>query len=46
MKRFIITGVQMRNKGSQAMFLSLCYALKSIYGDCEVTGFAFKFELA
>ncbi len=34
----------MRNKGSQAMFLSLCYALKSIYENCEVTGFAFKFD--
>lgn len=42
MKSYIITGIQMRNKGSQAMFLSLYYALKSIDKDCEVTGFAFK----
>lgn len=42
MKTFIITGIQMRNKGSQAMFLSLCYALKAICKDCEVIGFAFK----
>jgi len=45
MKRFIITGIQMRNKGSQAMFLSLYYALKSIYKNCEVTAFAFKMDL-
>lgn len=32
----------MRNKGSQAMFLSLCYGLKAIYKDCEVIGFANK----
>ncbi|MDJ0979599.1 MAG: polysaccharide pyruvyl transferase family protein [Erythrobacter sp.] len=42
MKKFIVTGIQMRNKGSQAMFLSLCYTLKSLYEDCEVIGFAFK----
>lgn len=34
----------MRNKGSQAMFLSLCYGLKSIYKDCEVIGFANKYD--
>nr|WP_269816316.1 polysaccharide pyruvyl transferase family protein [Allopontixanthobacter sediminis] len=34
----------MRNKGSQAMFLSLYWGLKSIYKDCEVTGFAFKVD--
>lgn len=44
MKKFIITGIQMRNKGSQAMFLSLYYGLKSIYKDCEITGFAFKYD--
>ena len=44
MKKFIVTGIQMRNKGSQAMFLSLYWALKSIYEDCEVTGFAFKVD--
>ncbi|MEE4201428.1 polysaccharide pyruvyl transferase family protein [Erythrobacter sp.] len=42
MKKFIITGIQMRNKGSQAMFLSLYYALKSYDANCEVVGFAFK----
>lgn len=42
MKKFIITGIQMRNKGSQAMFLSLYFALKAAYEDCEVIGFAFK----
>ncbi len=42
MKKVIITGIQMRNKGSQAMFLSLYHGLKSIYKDCEVIGFAFK----
>ena len=42
MKKFIITGIQMRNKGSQAMFLSLYYALKSLHPDCEIVGFAFK----
>ncbi|MGB3377848.1 MAG: polysaccharide pyruvyl transferase family protein, partial [Allopontixanthobacter sediminis] len=44
MKKFIVTGIQMRNKGSQAMFLSLYWGLKSIYKDCEVTGFAFKVD--
>ena len=44
MKKFIVTGVQMRNKGSQAMFLSLCYGLKSIYPGCEVVGFANKYD--
>ena len=44
MKKFIITGIQMRNKGSQAMFLSLCYGLKSIYKDCEVVGFSNKYD--
>lgn len=44
MKTFIITGVQMRNKGSQAMFLSLSSALKSIYNECEVIGFANKYD--
>lgn len=34
----------MRNKGSQAMFLSLYYGLKSIYEDCEVIGFANKYD--
>ncbi|WP_338240850.1 polysaccharide pyruvyl transferase family protein [Aurantiacibacter hainanensis] len=42
MKKFIVTGIQMRNKGSQAMFLSLYYALKARHADCEVIGFAFK----
>ena len=32
----------MGNKGSQAMFLSLCYGLKSNFPDCEVIGFANK----
>ncbi|PZQ53290.1 MAG: polysaccharide pyruvyl transferase family protein [Novosphingobium pentaromativorans] len=45
MKTFIITGVQMRNKGSQAMFLSLSYSLKAIYGECEVIGFANKYDV-
>lgn len=44
MKKFIITGIQMRNKGSQAMFLSLYYALKSIYPDSEVVGFSNKYD--
>lgn len=44
MKKFIITGVQMRNKGSQAMLLSLYYGLKAQYEDCQVTGFVFKFD--
>lgn len=44
MKTFIITGIQMRNKGSQAMFLSLYYSLKANYKDCEVIGFAFKYD--
>lgn len=44
MKTFIITGIQMRNKGAQAMFLSLSYSLKSIYGECEVIGFASKYD--
>lgn len=44
MKKFIITGIQMRNKGSQAMFLSLYFALKSIYPDCEVVGFSNKYD--
>ncbi len=44
MKKFIVTGIQMRNKGSQAMFLSLVYGLKSIYKDCEVVGFANKYD--
>lgn len=34
----------MRNKGSQAMFLSLCYGLKAIYKDCEVVGFSNKYD--
>jgi len=34
----------MRNKGSQAMFLSLYYGLKSAYKDCEVVGFANKYD--
>lgn len=44
MKTFIITGIQMRNKGAQAMFLSLSHSLKSIYGECEVIGFANKYD--
>lgn len=44
MKKFIITGIQMRNKGSQAMFLSLYYALKSIYPDSEIVGFSNKYD--
>lgn len=44
MKKFIITGIQMRNKGSQAMFLTLCYGLKAIYKDCEVVGFSNKYD--
>ena len=44
MKKFIITGIQMRNKGSQAMFLSLYSGLKAIYPDCEVIGFANKYD--
>lgn len=42
MKRVIITGIQMRNKGSQAMFLSLYHGMKAIHEECEVIGFAFK----
>jgi polysaccharide pyruvyl transferase WcaK-like protein len=45
MKTFVVTGIQMRNKGSQAMFLSLYYALKSKYKDCEIVGFANKYDL-
>jgi len=44
MKKAIITGIQMRNKGSQAMFLALYLGLKTIREDCEVVGFAFKSE--
>lgn len=44
MKKFIITGAQMRNKGSQAMLLSLYFGLKKQYKDCRVTGFVFKFD--
>lgn len=44
MRRFIITGIQMRNKGSQAMFLSLCFALKAKYAECEIVGFANKYD--
>ena len=44
MKKFIITGVQMRNKGSQAMLLSLYFGLKAQYEDCQVTGFVFKYD--
>ncbi len=44
MKKFVITGIQMRNKGSQAMFLSLYYTLRSLYPDCEVVGFANKYD--
>ncbi|UOR16077.1 polysaccharide pyruvyl transferase family protein [Qipengyuania aquimaris] len=44
MKTFIITGIQMRNKGSQAMFLSLYSGLKAKYPDCEVIGFSNKFD--
>jgi polysaccharide pyruvyl transferase WcaK-like protein len=44
MKTFIVTGIQMRNKGSQAMFLSLYSALKSKYQDCDVVGFASKYD--
>ncbi|WP_461159568.1 polysaccharide pyruvyl transferase family protein [Sphingobium sp. TomMM35A] len=44
MKTFIITGIQMRNKGSQAMFVSLRNSLKSIYNDCQVIGFANKYD--
>ncbi|MWV27572.1 polysaccharide pyruvyl transferase family protein [Aurantiacibacter rhizosphaerae] len=44
MKKFIITGIQMRNKGSQAMFLSLYYGLKALYKDCQVTAFANKYD--
>ena len=46
MKTFIVTGIQMRNKGSQAMFLSLCHTLKSMFKDCEVIGFANKYDLS
>lgn len=44
MKTFIVTGIQMRNKGSQAMFLSLCHTLKSMFKDCEVIGFSNKYD--
>ncbi|QFT63705.1 polysaccharide pyruvyl transferase family protein [Roseivivax sp. THAF30] len=44
MKKFIVTGVQMKNKGSQAMFFTLRHHLKLIYGDCEVLGFANKYD--
>jgi polysaccharide pyruvyl transferase WcaK-like protein len=44
MKTFIVTGIQMRNKGSQAMFLSLYAHLRSRYEGCEVIGFANKYD--
>ncbi|MBX7483365.1 polysaccharide pyruvyl transferase family protein [Qipengyuania qiaonensis] len=44
MKNFVITGIQMRNKGSQAMFLSLYYGLKSLFENCNVVGFANKYD--
>lgn len=44
MKKFIITGIQMRNKGSQAMFLSLRHALKAAFPGCEVVGFSNKYD--
>ncbi len=44
MKKFVVTGIQMRNKGSQAMFLSLYFGLKALYKDCSVTGFANKYD--
>lgn len=44
MKTFIVTGIQMRNKGSQAMFLSLRHSLQSQFKDCEVVGFADKYD--
>ncbi|MDF1833550.1 MAG: polysaccharide pyruvyl transferase family protein [Alteraurantiacibacter sp. bin_em_oilr2.035] len=44
MRKFIVTGIQMRNKGSQAMFLTLYFGLKAIYKDCEVVGFANKYD--
>jgi polysaccharide pyruvyl transferase WcaK-like protein len=44
MKKFIVTGVQMKNKGSQAMFFTLRHHLKLIYGDCEVLAFANKYD--
>ena len=44
MKTFIVTGIQMRNKGSQAMFLSLRHSLRSQFKDCEVIGFANKYD--
>lgn len=34
----------MKNKGSQAMFLTLYYSLKSAYEDSEVYGFSNKYE--
>lgn len=43
MKTFIVTGIQMRNKGSQAMFLTLYHYLTSHYKNCEVIGFATKY---
>ncbi|SPJ25222.1 polysaccharide pyruvyl transferase family protein [Palleronia abyssalis] len=44
MKKFIVTGIQMKNKGSQAMFLTLRHTLRSIYIDCEVIGFSNKYH--
>ena len=44
MQKFVVTGIQMRNKGSQAMFLSLYYGLNALYKDCSVTGFANKYD--
>lgn len=44
MQKFVVTGIQMRNKGSQAMFLSLLQSLKSIDETHEVVGFSNKYE--
>ena len=34
----------MKNKGSQAMFLTLCFSLKKVFKDCEVYGFSNKYD--
>jgi polysaccharide pyruvyl transferase WcaK-like protein len=44
MKKFIITGIQMKNKGSQAMFLTLSNGLKEHFPGCDVIGFANKYQ--
>lgn len=44
MKSFIITGVQMKNKGSQAMLFSTINGLKEKYPDCNITCFTLDYN--